>query len=54
MMLALRNASPAQTFLIRAHTGDYSLFLSGIFPGTVQRRSDAARRISAFTRTWAV
>jgi hypothetical protein len=40
MMLALRNASPAQTFLIRAHTGNYSLFLSGIFPGTVQRRSE--------------
>ena len=40
MMLALRNASPAQTFLIRAHAGNYSLFLSGIFPGTVQRRSE--------------
>jgi hypothetical protein len=40
MMLALRNASPVQTFLIRAHAGNYSLFLSGIFPGTVQRRSE--------------
>jgi hypothetical protein len=40
MMLALRNASPAQTFLIRAHAGNYSLFLSGIFPGTVHRRSE--------------
>jgi len=40
MMLALRNASPAQTFLIRAHAGNYSLFLSGIFPATVQRRSE--------------
>ena len=40
MMLALRNASPVQTFLIRAHVGNYSLFLSGIFPGTVQRRSE--------------
>ena len=39
MMLALRNASPVQTFLIRAHAGNYSLFLSGIFPETVQRRS---------------
>src|SRR5580698_2084692 len=28
MMLALRNASPVQTFLIRAHAGNYSLFLS--------------------------
>ncbi len=40
MMLALRNASPAQTFLIRAHAGNYSLFLSGIFPETVQRRRE--------------
>jgi len=40
MMLALRDASPVQTFLIRAHAGNYSLFLSGIFPGTVQRRSE--------------
>src|SRR5205823_828247 len=28
MLLALRNASPVQTFLIRAHVGNYSLFLS--------------------------
>ena len=40
MMLALRNASPVQTFLIRAHAGNYSLFLSGIFPGTVHARSE--------------
>ncbi|MEA3188215.1 MAG: hypothetical protein QOD99_2045 [Chthoniobacter sp.] len=40
MLLALRNASPVQTFLIRAHAGNYSLFLSGIFPETVQRRSE--------------
>ncbi len=40
MMLALRDASPVQTFLIRAHVGNYSLFLSGIFPGTVQARSE--------------
>lgn len=40
LMLALQNASPAQTFLIRAHVGNYSLFLSGIFPGTVQARSE--------------
>jgi len=40
MMLALRNASPVQTFLIRAHAGNYSLFLSGIFHATVQRRSE--------------
>jgi hypothetical protein len=40
LMLALRGASPVQTFLIRAHVGNYSLFLSGVFPGAVQRRSE--------------
>ncbi len=40
MLLALRDASPVQTFLIRAHVGNYSLFLSGIFPENVQRRCD--------------
>jgi len=40
MMLALRDASPVQTFLIRAHAGNYSLFLSGIFPATLQARSE--------------
>jgi hypothetical protein len=40
MMLALRNASPVQSFLIRAHAGNYSLFLSGIFHATVQRRCE--------------
>jgi len=39
MLLALRNASPVQTFLIRAHVGNYSLFLSGIFHENVQRRT---------------
>jgi hypothetical protein len=40
MLLALRDASPVQTFLIRAHVGNYSLFLSGIFPERVQRRCE--------------
>jgi len=39
MLLSLRNASPVQTFLIRAHVGNYSLFLSGIFHENVQRRT---------------
>lgn len=39
MLIALRDASPAQTFLIRAHAGNYSLFITGIFPETVQSRS---------------
>jgi len=40
MLIALQNASPAQAFLIRAHVANYSLFLTGIFPETVQRRSE--------------
>ncbi len=39
MLLALRDASPVQTFLIRAHVGNYSLFLSGIFHENVLRRT---------------
>ncbi len=39
MLLALQNASPTQAFLIRAHIGNYSLFLAGIFHETVERRS---------------
>ncbi len=39
MLIALRNASPVQTFLIRAHVGNYSLFITGIFHDTVQHRS---------------
>jgi hypothetical protein len=39
MLIALRNASPVQTFLIRAHVGNYSLFITGIFHDTVQSRS---------------
>jgi hypothetical protein len=39
MLIALRNASPVQSFLIRAHVGNYSLFITGIFHETVQHRS---------------
>ena len=39
MLLALRDASPQQAFLIRAHVGNYSLFLSGIFPERVAEHS---------------
>lgn len=39
MLIALRNASPVQAFLIRAHVGNYSLFITGIFHETVQSRS---------------
>ncbi len=39
MLVALRNASPQQNFLIRAHIGNYALFITGIFHETVQSRS---------------
>ena len=39
MLIALRNASPSQTFLIRAHVGNYALFVAGIFRETVESRS---------------
>ena len=43
MLIALRNASPSQTFLIRAHVGNYALFITGMFPDTVQSRARARR-----------
>jgi len=39
MLIALQHASPVQSFLIRAHVGNYSLFITGIFHETVQHRS---------------
>ena len=39
MLIALKKATPEQTFLLRAHTGNYSLFISGIFHENTQRRS---------------
>jgi len=40
MLVALRQASsPTQTFLIRAHIGNYSLFISGIFRESVETRA---------------
>src|SRR5205814_10205659 len=39
MLLALRKATPAQAFFIRAHVGNYSLFITGIFHESVERRS---------------
>jgi len=39
MLIALRTASPTQSFLIRAHVGNYALFITGIFHETVQHRS---------------
>jgi len=39
MLIALTRATPEQAFLLRAHVGNYSLFLSGIFHENTQHRS---------------
>ena len=39
MLIALTRATAEQAFLLRAHVGNYSLFLSGIFHENTQRRS---------------
>ena len=39
MLIALMKATPEQAFLLRAHVGNYSLFISGIFHENTQRRS---------------
>jgi hypothetical protein len=39
MLIALTRATLEQTFLLRAHVGNYSLFISGIFHENTQRRS---------------
>src|SRR5436305_3453408 len=39
MLIALSRATPEQTFLLRAHVGNYSLFISGLFHENTQRRS---------------
>ncbi|MGI8481917.1 MAG: hypothetical protein ACR2MF_07640 [Chthoniobacterales bacterium] len=39
MLIALTRATPEQAFLLRAHVGNYSLFISGIFHENTQRRS---------------
>jgi hypothetical protein len=40
MLLALRDATPSQAFLLKAHVGNYSLFITGIFHESVQRRME--------------
>jgi len=39
MLIALQRVTPQQAFLLRAHVGNYSLFVSGIFHESTQRRS---------------
>lgn len=40
LLLALRKANNQETFLIRAHVGNYSLFISGILHENVRRRCE--------------
>jgi len=39
LLLALRDATPSQTFVLRAHVGNYSLFVTGLFLDNLERRS---------------
>jgi hypothetical protein len=39
MLIALTRVTPEQAFLLRAHVGNYSLFISGIFHENTQQRS---------------
>lgn len=39
MLIALQRVTPEQAFLLRAHVGNYSLFVSGIFHENAHRRS---------------
>jgi hypothetical protein len=39
ILIALKRATPEQAFLLRAHIGNYSLFISGIFHENTHRRS---------------
>ena len=39
LLLALQNANPSQKFLLRAHIGNYTLFITGVFHDRVERRS---------------
>jgi hypothetical protein len=40
MLAALRTADDLTSFFIRAHMGNYSLFLSGVFPDRIRMRSE--------------
>jgi len=41
MLSALRTADDRTSFFIRAHIGNYSLFLSGVFPDRIRFRAEA-------------
>lgn len=41
MVAALQKADDRTGFMLRAHIGDYSLFLSGVFPGHIRFRAES-------------
>src|SRR5262249_31294069 len=41
MLTALKTADDRTSFFIRVHIGNYSLFLSGVFPDRIRFRSEA-------------
>lgn len=41
MLSALQTADDRTSFFLRAHIGDYSLFLSGVFPDRIRFRAEA-------------
>jgi len=41
MLTALQRADDRTSFVIRAHIGNYSLFLSGVFPNRIRFRAEA-------------
>jgi hypothetical protein len=41
MLTALQKADERTSFFIRAHIGNYSLFLSGVFPDRIRHRSES-------------
>jgi hypothetical protein len=48
MMVDLLDATSWEAFLIRSHIGNYALFLTGIFPDYVYRKSTYGRKAPGF------
>lgn len=48
MMIDFLDASSIEAFLIRSHMGNYALFMSGIFPDYIYRKSTYGRRAPGF------
>lgn len=48
MMIDFLDASSLEAFLIRSHMGNYALFLTGIFPDYVYRKSTYGRKAPGF------